>query len=120
MRKDYRIGIKRLSPRRRIRWGRVAGTIIIAATAVMFLTGFYDGPQKLVEDVYTVKEGDTLRSISEQFLEKNTGGRRYILEFEQGIVEINPALWGNRGLIYPGQTLHINYWIKEGGVMNNE
>lgn len=113
MRKDYRTGVKCLNPRRRIRWGRVAGTIIIAVTAVMFLTGFYDGPQKLVEDVYTVKEGDTLRDISERFLPLNTGGRRYILEFEQGIVELNPALWDNRGLIYPGQELRINYWIKE-------
>lgn len=112
MRKDYRLGIKHLKPRRRIRWGRVAGTIIVAAVAVTFLTGFYDGPQKLIEDVYIVKEGDTLRDISERFLPLNTGGRRYILEFEQGIVELNPELQKDRGRIYPGQELRINYWIK--------
>lgn len=113
MRKDYRLGVKCLKPRRRIRWGRVVGTIIVAAVAVTFLTGFYNGPQRLVEDVYTVKEGDTLRDISERFLPLNTGGRRYILEFEQGIVELNPELQKDRGRIYPGQELRINYWIKE-------
>lgn len=110
----------KVKAKRRIRWGRVAAAVIGGAIAVTMLTGFYEGDQKLVETVYTVREGDTLRDISERFLPLNTGGRRYILEFEQGIVELNPALWDNRGLIYPRQELRINYWIKEGGVINNE
>ena len=99
--------------RRRIRWGRVAAAVIGGALAVTLLTGFYDGDQKLVQTVYTVREGDTLREISERFLPLNTGGRRYILEFEEGIVQLNPELHGNRGNIYPGQQIKINYWIKE-------
>ena len=99
--------------RRRIRWGRVAAAVIGGALAVTLLTGFYDGDQKLVQTVYTVKDGDTLRDISERFLPLNTGGRRYILEFEEGIVQLNPELHGNRGNIYPGQQIKINYWIKE-------
>lgn len=100
---------------RRIRWDRMAVAIIGLAAAVLLLTGFYSGNQELVEDVYVVKQGDTLRGISERFLEKNTGGRRYILEFEEGIVELNPELRENRGSIYPGQKIRINYWvIKEG------
>ena len=98
---------------RRVRWGRVAAAIIGGALAVTLLTGFYDGDQKLVQTVYTVKDGDTLRDISERFLPLNTGGRRYILEFEEGIVQLNPELHGNRGNIYPGQQIKINYWIKE-------
>ena len=99
--------------RRRIRWGRVCAAVIGGALAVTLLTGFYDGDQKLVQTVYTVKDGDTLRDISEMFLPLNTGGRRYILEFEEGIVELNPELHGNRGNIYPGQQIKVNYWVKE-------
>ena len=51
--------------RRRIRWGRVAAAVIGGALAVTLLTGAYSGDQKLVETVYTVREGDTLRDISE-------------------------------------------------------
>lgn len=98
---------------RRILWGRVAAAIIGGALAVTLLTGAYSGDQKLVETVYTVKNGDTLREISERFLPLNTGGRRYILEFEEGIVQLNPELWENRGSIYPGQEIRINYWVKE-------
>ena len=98
---------------RRVRWGRVCAAVIGGALAVTLLTGFYDGDQKLVQTVYTVKDGDTLREISERFLPLNTGGRRYILEFEEGIVQLNPELHGNRGNIYPGQQIKINYWIKE-------
>ena len=98
---------------RRVRWGRVAAAIIGGALAVTLLTGAYSGDQKLVETVYTVREGDTLREISERFLPLNTGGRRYILEFEEGIVQRNPELWENRGDIRPGQQIKINYWVKE-------
>ena len=98
---------------RRVRWGRVCAAVIGGALAVTLLTGFYDGDQKLVQTVYTVKDGDTLRDISERFLPLNTGGRRYILEFEEGIVELNPELHGNRGNIYPGQEIRINYCVKE-------
>lgn len=98
---------------RRVRWGRVAAAIIGGELAATLLTGAYSGDQKLVETIYTVREGDTLRDISERFLPLNTGGRRYVLEFEQGIVELNPELWENRGSIYPGQEIRINYWVKE-------
>ena len=102
-----------MSKRVKVRWGRVAAAIIGGALAVTLLTGAYSGDQKLVETVYTVKDGDTLRDISERFLPLNTGGRRYILEFEEGIVQLNPELWENRGDIRPGQQIKINYWVKE-------
>lgn len=89
----------------------IAGVALMVS--VGFLLGFYDGPQQLVETTYTVQAGDTLRDISEKFLPLNTGGRRYILEFEEGIVELNPELQKDRGSIYPGQKIRINYWVKE-------
>ena len=98
--------------KRRINWWRVTGAVAGGALAVLLLTtGFYNGPQKLVETTYEVQAGDTLRDISEKFLPLNTGGRRYILEFEQGIVELNPELQQDRGKIYPGQKIRINYWV---------
>lgn len=97
--------------KRKVRWGRVAGAVAGGALAVLLLTGFYNDPQKLVETTYEVQAGDTLRDISEKFLPLNTGGRRYILEFEEGIVELNPELQQDRGTIYPGQKIRINYWV---------
>ncbi len=91
----------------------LTGAVLIGAAVL--LTGFYDGDQELVEETYTVKKGDTLRHIAEQYLEKNTGGRRYILEFEEGIIENNPELQnGNSGNIHPGQEIKITYWVKKG------
>ena len=89
----------------------ITGVVLIVS--VGFLLGCYEGSQKLVETTYIVKRGDTLRNISEAYLPLNTGGRRYILEFEEGIVELNPELQKDRGSIYPGQKIRINYWVKE-------
>ena len=41
--------------KRRVRWDRVCTAIIGGAIAVTLLTGFYDGGQKLVQTIYTVK-----------------------------------------------------------------
>ena len=67
----------------------------------------------LVEEVYVVKPGDTLWGISETYLRKNTGTRRYILEYKSGIEENNPWLLDRHGMIYPGDKLRLTYWVKE-------
>ena len=66
----------------------------------------------LVEEVYTVKSGDTLWGIAEEHLQKNTGTRRYILEYKSGIEEMNPWLIDRHGMIYPGDELILTYWVK--------
>ena len=66
----------------------------------------------LVEEVYIVKPGDTLWGISETYLRKNTGTRRYILEYKSGIEELNPWLLERHGMIYPGDKLTLTYWVR--------
>jgi nucleoid-associated protein YgaU len=92
----------------------LAGTAIIGAAVIC--AGFYDGDQVRVETVYTVQPGDTLWSISEEYLQKNTGGRRYILEFKESIKELNPWLCDTHEQIKPGDKVTISYWIKKSEV----
>ena len=60
-----------------------------------------------------VRPGDTLWGIAEEYLAKNTGTVRYILEYKQGIYENNPWLVDRKGLICPGDQLVLTYWVKE-------
>lgn len=95
---------------------RAAVCLAIAAAGFTMLGACAGGTshhQKLVEDTYTVKSGDTLWTISEAYLKKNTGGRRYILEFKEGIKELNPWLLETDGQVKPGDVLRINYFVKE-------
>ena len=66
----------------------------------------------VIEEVYTVKQGDTLWDIAETYCSKNTGTRRYILEYKEGIYENNPWLVDRKGLICPGDQLVLTYWVK--------
>ena len=66
----------------------------------------------LVEEVYVVKSGDTIWGIAEEFCAKNTGTRRYILEYKEGMYENNPWLLDRDGMIYPGDEIKVTYWVK--------
>ena len=94
----------------------LVGAALVGAAVIC--TGFYDGDQVKVETVYTVQPGDTLWSISEEYLKRNTGGRRYILEFMSGIREVNPWLLETKDQVQPGDKVTINYWIKKEEVEN--
>ena len=69
----------------------------------------------LVEEVYTVRPGDTIWGIAEEHLQKNTATRRYILEYKEGMYENNPWLMERHGEIYPGDKLTLTYWVKGEG-----
>ena len=93
----------------------IAGCLL--AGVAILLTGacnpWDDGRNAvLVEEVYTVKPGDTVWGIAETYLQKNTGTRRYILEYKSGIEELNPWLLERKGEIYPGDKLTLTYWVK--------
>ena len=66
----------------------------------------------LVEEIYVVKSGDTLWDIAETYVRKNTGTRRYILEYKSGIEEPRVQLLERHGMIYPGDKLTLTYWVR--------
>ena len=94
----------------------VAGAAIALAAILCAGAATHDDGKNavLVEEIYVVKSGDTLWDIAETYLRKNTGTRRYILEYKSGIEELNPWLLERHGLIYPGDRLTLTYWVKEG------
>ena len=89
----------------------IAGAAILLAGAC----NPWDGGNTavLVEETYIVKPGDTLWDIAETYCSKNTGTRRYILEYKEGIYENNPWLVDRKGLICPGDQLVLTYWVKK-------
>ena len=91
----------------------LAGVAILCAGAC---NPWEDGRNAvLVEEVYVVQNGDTLWGIAEEYLAKNTGTRRYILEYKEGIYENNPWLVERKGLLQPGDQLVLTYWVNDEG-----
>ena len=92
----------------------IAGCCIAGAAILFSGAAAHDVGQGaiLVEEVYVVKPGDTLWGIAETYCAKNTGTRRYILEYKSGVEENNPWLLERHGLIYPGDRLTLTYWVK--------
>ena len=93
----------------------IGGAFIAAATLVSGAVNPWDDGRNavLVEEVYTVHPGDTLWGIAEEYVAKNTGTRRYILEYKSGMEELNPWLLDRKGEIYPGDEIKVTYWVKE-------
>lgn len=98
--------------RRKLNVRRFAACLVLAAAA-LFFCGAYEGDQILVEDIHIVQPGDTLWSISEEYMHRNTGGRRYIMEFVEGVKELNPWIQENGYIIHPGDKVRVNYWVKK-------
>jgi len=91
-------------------------TLVFIWLAIVLLTscGNTEPQGTLVTETYIVRPGDTLWTISEQFMQKNTYGPRDIREFYHGVIELNyDAVFKDRkpyGLLMPGDRLQINYW----------
>ena len=93
----------------------IGGAFVAAAALFSGAVNPWDDGRNavLVEEVYTVRPGDTLWDIAETYCAKNTGTRRYILEYKAGIEELNPWLMERKGEIYPGDEIKVMYWVKE-------
>ena len=95
---------------------RIKKAAIIAAlgmAAALSLGAVDSRPYEFVEEVYVVQKGDTLWTIGEEYMEKNTYGRRYLPEFVQGIIQENDELVESHGQVEPGQKIKITYWVKK-------
>ena len=99
------------------KWKAAVAGAIVAGVAILCagMATQEDTHAVLVEEVYTVRPGDTIWGIAEEYVAKNTGTRRYILEYKSGMEELNPWLLDRKGEIYPGDKLTLTYWVK-----NNE
>lgn len=92
----------------------VGGAFVAAASLFSGAVNPWDDGRGavLVEETYVVRPGDTIWGIAEEYVAKNTGTRRYILEYKSGIEEMNPWLLERHGMIYPGDKLTLTYWVK--------
>ena len=93
----------------------IGGAFIAAASLFSGAVNPWDDGRNavLVEEVYTVRPGDTIWGIAEEFCAKNTATCRYILEYKAGMEELNPWLLERHGMIYPGDEIKVTYWVKE-------
>lgn len=93
----------------------LVGVAFVAAASLLSgaVNPWDDGHAVLVEETYVVRPGDTIWGIAERYIVKNTATRRYILEYKEGLYELNPWLVERRGEIYPGDEIRVTYWVKE-------
>lgn len=92
----------------------IGGAFVAAAALCSGAVNPWDDGRNavLVEETYVVRPGDTIWGIAEEYCAKNTGTRRYILEYKSGMEELNPWLVERKGMLYPGDQLTLTYWIK--------
>ena len=84
---------------------------LLAAMMIMISATCLASPYRLVEAEYTVQAGDSLESIAQAYMAKNTYGPRELKEFKSGIVQLNTWLLDRD--VQAGDTVRVNYWVRE-------
>lgn len=84
---------------------------LMAAMMIMISATCLASPYQLVEAEYTVQVGDSLESIAQAYMAKNTYGPRELKEFKSGIVQLNTWLLDRD--LQAGDTVRVNYWVRE-------
>lgn len=92
--------------------------VVMLLTATVVLSGFSEAAMPkwvLIHDAHHVVEGETLDSITQAYMKKNTYGPRGFEEFREGIIDLNNL----RDMeVHPGQELRINYWVTPEEILN--
>ena len=84
---------------------------LLVAMMIMISSTCLANPYQLVEVEYTVQAGDSLDSIAQAYMAKNTYGPRELKEFKSGIVQLNTWLLDRD--VQAGDTVRVNYWVRE-------
>lgn len=84
---------------------------LLAAMMIMISATCLASPYRLVEAEYTVQAGDSLESIAQAYMEKNTYGPRELKEFKSGIVQLND--WLLTRDLQAGDKVKVNYWVSQ-------
>ena len=92
---------------------QIAAVIFIAAFTLGFLAGAVtefslSGNNKVVSEVYTVKQGDTFMEICAQYRKRDCR-EPYIFEYMDEIKALNPKIVERKSQLSPGDKIKIQY-----------
>ena len=83
--------------------------LMIAALGAAVITQVNFGDYEVIEESYTVNQGDTFWGICEEYHKKNTYDRVYILAFMEEVKSYNNL--DSSCQLYPGQKIKIRYKV---------
>jgi hypothetical protein len=84
--------------------------LLLTAMMIMISSTCLASSYQLVEAEYTVQAGDSLESIAQAYMAKNTYGPRELKEFKSGIVQLNTWLLSRD--VQAGDKVKVNYWVR--------
>ena len=85
--------------------------LLLTAMMIMISSTCLASSYQLVEAEYTVQAGDSLESIAQAYMAKNTYGPRELKEFKSGIVQLNTWLLSRD--VQAGDKVKVNYWVRQ-------
>lgn len=104
-----RVARRRKEQTRKLRKAAHIAALVGIAAISIGLTSRPAADTHIVETVYTVQPGDTWWSIVEHFRDVDAENR-YVLDYKSELEQLNKGI--DTGNLTPGQTLHIQYRVK--------